>query len=115
MHHRSHLSAAERAARSKAAKLLHDRPFIAAGLIKVARVCGKPNCKCTRGEKHESWYLWDKRGRKKIIIPRHLEEEIKEWVTTYKEIMEQLDVISEQYVERFLAEKGEKCLLTKTS
>jgi hypothetical protein len=111
MRHRSHLPNQERLARSKAAKLLHDKPFVAGGLVKMSRTCGKAGCKCTRGEKHVSWYLATrhKRARKMICIPRQFEKDISEWVETYKEISKQIDIISQQCLERFMISgKGER-------
>ena len=109
MRHRRHLPDQERIARSKVSKLLHDTPFVAGGLVKMARTCGKANCKCMRGDKHVSWYLATrhKRARKMISIPRQCEKDVFEWVKAYKEIMKQLDVISQHCLERFIvSDKG---------
>jgi len=39
---------------------------MAASLSKTHKVCGKPNCKCTRGEKHEVYQLsWTENGRRR--------------------------------------------------
>jgi len=104
MRHRGHLPEHERIVRSKVNKLLHDRPFVVGGLVKMARTCGKGNCKCARGEKHVSWYLSTrhKNARKMINIPRQWEKDVFEWVTTYKEIMKHIDLISQHCLERFL-------------
>jgi hypothetical protein len=109
MRHRRHLPEQERTARSKLTKLLHDEPFVAGGLVKMARTCGKANCKCTRGEKHVSWYLATryKNARKMINIPRHWETDVFEWVKTYKEIMKQTDIISQHCLERFMISSKE--------
>lgn|SRR5208283_5656510 len=104
MRHRSHLTEQERMARSKITKLLYDSPFIAGALVKMARTCGKPNCKCTRGEKHESWCLAVRyQGKRKMLhIPHELESAVFEWVHTYKGITSQMDIISQQCLERFI-------------
>ena len=57
MKHRSSLSPKERSARSKAVQLIHDKPLILGSLVEMANTCGKPNCKCTKGEKHKSLYI----------------------------------------------------------
>ncbi len=36
---------------------LKPKEMIKGKLYLSARVCGNPNCKCARGEKHVSWYL----------------------------------------------------------
>jgi hypothetical protein len=110
MLHRRHLPTQERTARSKAVKFLHDKPFIAGGLVKMARTCGKANCKCTRGEKHVSWYLATRHKgvRKMIFIPQLWEKDIFEWVNTYKEITRQIDIISQQCLDRFTTSNKEE-------
>jgi len=104
MRHRGSLPEQERIARSKVTKLLHDHPFVAGGLVKMARMCGKANCKCARGDKHVSWYLSTRhqKTRKMINIPRQWEKEMFAWVKTYKEVLKQLDRISQHCLERFL-------------
>jgi hypothetical protein len=104
MKHRHHLPEQERLARSKVTKLIHDMPFVMGGLVKMARTCGNPRCKCAKGEKHVSWYLSTryKGARKMISIPRQSEKDVTEWVNTYKEITKQIDIISQQCLERFI-------------
>ena len=35
-----------------------DAPLVARGtVIKLRRLCGKPNCRCVDGQLHESWAL----------------------------------------------------------
>jgi hypothetical protein len=39
---------------------------MAASLSKTSKVCGKPNCKCARGEKHEVYQLsWTEDGKRR--------------------------------------------------
>ncbi len=39
---------------------------MAASLSKTYKVCGKPNCKCARGDKHEVYQLsWTENGRRR--------------------------------------------------
>ena len=109
MRHRGYLPEQEREARSKAAKFLHEEPFIAGSLVKMARTCGKKGCKCTKGEKHVSWYLSvrHKGARKLIIVPREMEKAAAQWVKTYKEITKHMDTISEQCLEQVISGKKE--------
>ena len=111
MKHRSGLPEKERRARSRAAQLIHDKPLIVGGLVEMARTCGKPNCKCTAGEKHKSWCvsLRHKGKRKMVHIPRVCEEEIFEGVKNYQEVWEQMGIISDSSLERILsARKGKE-------
>jgi hypothetical protein len=107
MRHRRHLPDQERVARSKVAKLVHDKPFVVGSLVKMARTCGKAGCKCTRGDKHVSWYLAvrEKGVRKMICIPRQSEKDVIEWVNTYKEIWGLIDTISKQCFQRISSKK----------
>jgi uncharacterized protein YjiS (DUF1127 family) len=39
---------------------------LAASLSKTRKICGKPNCKCARGEKHEVYQLsWTDNGQRR--------------------------------------------------
>lgn len=69
----------------------------------MARTCGKAGCKCTKGDKHVSWYLAARhRGaRKMICIPRQWEKDVIAWVSAYKEITKLIDLVSQQCLERF--------------
>lgn len=111
MKHRSSLSQKERSARSKAVKLLHDSPFVIGSMVEMANKCGKPNCKCTKGDKHKSWCLAvrDQGKRKMIHIPHVSETLVSEWVNTYKELWKQMEIISQANFERItLSKKGKE-------
>ena len=44
---------------------------LAASLSKTHKVCGKPNCKCARGDKHEVYQLsWTEKGRRRSTYIR---------------------------------------------
>jgi len=51
------MSSQERQLRSVLAKLLSQQGIIHGTLSLRHRVCGKPNCKCADGQKHEGLYL----------------------------------------------------------
>lgn len=104
MRHRGHISAKERKKRSRLAKLLHDRRFLCGSLVTMARTCGNPGCKCTRGQKHVSLYLSIKHGqkRKMIYIPSRWEQTIRSWVRSYQEMKELTDQVSQLCLQRFL-------------
>jgi hypothetical protein len=110
MKHRNSLSQKERNARSKAAKLLHDSPFIVGSLVEMSNTCGKPNCKCTRGEKHKSWCLAvrDQGKRKMMHIPHASESSVFKLVNTYQELWKQVEIISQENFERITQSKKDK-------
>jgi len=102
MKHRSAIPERERRARSKAAKLIHDSPFVIGSMVEMANTCGKPNCRCTRGDKHKSWCLAvrDQGRRKMLHIPHQREKEVFEWVRIYREVRKEMETISQATVER---------------
>lgn len=108
MQHRNHMPQKERYARSKLAKLLHDYPLIKGALVTSGRTCGKPGCKCAKGEKHISSYLSvvrHKGKREMICVPKQLEHSIRTSVQTYKDIMELVDIISDFCLDRLMKSK----------
>ena len=107
MRHRGYLPAKERQARSRLAQLLHQKPLLIGSLVSMPRVCGKPECKCTRGELHPGLYLALRVGgkRKMIHVPQLLEAQVRQWVETYQEVWELLEKVSEACYRRFFQEK----------
>ena len=73
-------------------------PMIGATLCVRKNKCGNPNCKCARGEKHESWCLTFKdKGRTKTVhVPREMLPEVQEWVKEHKRAKALLAKISYQ-------------------
>src|ERR1017187_3211572 len=54
---RAKLSAAERNFRSRIAQLASGQWFLRGTLSERSSKCGKPNCRCAKGELHQSVYL----------------------------------------------------------
>jgi len=105
---RTQFPPAERAVRSKVAKLLHEEPLMR-GTLSVRRLtCGKPSCRCHAGEKHVALYLcYGKEGRvHQVFVPRDAEAQVREWVRNYASVRELLERISEMYRERLAAQKS---------
>ena len=107
MRHRSHMSAEERALRSRLAKLVHEGVLVRGGLVVMTRRCGKQECKCTRGEGHVSLYLSARVGQRRtmIYVPAQWEERVRVWVGRHREASELLDRLSQIQLRRFLKEK----------
>jgi len=70
---------------------------IKGSLVELKRTCGKPNCRCQKGEKHISLYLsQSKKGKTKMTyIPRKSEKKVREYVKRHKKYIEVLDELSE--------------------
>jgi hypothetical protein len=90
------MSGGERAVRSKLAQIVSSKEFVRGNITLRRDVCGNPNCKCAKGERHLCLYLsQSRRGKpKQLYIPWELEKEAKEWTKEYSEIKELLEKIS---------------------
>lgn len=104
MHHRGGLAARERSARSRLAQILHQEPLLRGSLVTMSRVCGKPGCRCTRGDKHVSLYLAIRGpdGRKMIYVPPAWEGTVRHWVASWREADGLIDVVSMECLRLFL-------------
>ena len=96
------MSARERDWRSQLAQLAHGVGLLRGTLAIRERLCGKPNCKCTKGKKHASLYLvasYEGRPRQ-LFIPKDFEPQVRRWVQQYQEARKLLEEISLLYWER---------------
>ena len=98
MRHRSHLSEKERRCTSKLIALLNQGHVLKGTTYVLRNTCGKPNCKCARGEKHETLYVArSRRGKRQArTIPKPLRDEVLKWIGRYSEIDELLDQLSDE-------------------
>jgi hypothetical protein len=98
--HRKGLSAADRAARSQLHQLLEQADGLIHGtLIRMARSCGNPNCRCTRkSQKHLSWYLGVTQKRKTRMkhLSKEAEANVRRWVAQYRKARALLEQISQE-------------------
>ena len=88
---RSQRSAPERHARSQLAQLLIELPFLRGSLVDRARSCGKPTCRCQKGQLHHSWYLAVNHcGQRALLyVPRALYETVRQWRAHGRRISQQ--------------------------
>jgi hypothetical protein len=94
---RSALSKKQRLLLSRLTKLIHQGDIMRGNLVTMARTCGNPNCKCTRGEKHVSLYIYQsKKGKPRMTyIPRDWEKNITEWTKRNQDIRDILEELSQ--------------------
>jgi hypothetical protein len=99
---RTHLSVPERQARSALARLVTQRGLLRGNLLERRRVCGKPNCRCARGELHASLYLVFSEGGKlrQLFVPKTWEARVRQWVTDYHDARRLLEELSRLYFEK---------------
>jgi hypothetical protein len=100
MRHRKGLSPADKAARSQLHQLLEQADGLIHGsLIRMARCCGNPHCRCAReGQKHVSWYLGltQKRKTRMKHLPKGSEAKVRRWVEQYQRARLLLEQISQE-------------------
>lgn len=100
--HKNAMSREERDLRSRANKLLAGAGLIHGYLSTRYQVCGTPNCRCTRGEKHQAFVLVLRREKKtvQVPIPRWLAPTVRNWVEQEEALQDMVRRISELQVER---------------
>jgi len=105
--HRSAMTQIERESRSQLKPYISWKEFIRATPTLRKQTCGKPNCKCQKGEKHTCLVLTrSHRGHlEQLYIPKSKEAMVREWVNNYRAVKELVEQISSSYWER-LRKKG---------
>ena len=78
-------------------RLTGQAKVIRGTLVLMKRVCGNKRCKCSRGQKHESFYLSQSRqGRTQMIyLPRVAENKVREYTLRWRQLKGLLNQISE--------------------
>jgi hypothetical protein len=92
--------ASEQQLRMKVNKLLKGGDGVIRGtLSQREKVCGKGNCKCTRGEKHSALYLVQRQGgqMRQLFVPAEWAGDVKQWVSNYQVAQQLLDELSDMY------------------
>ncbi len=104
---RSQRLAPERHARSRLAQLISEQPLLRGSLVQRARPCGKPTCRCQRGQLHRSLYLATRhQGRRVLLyIPRALEEIVRQWVHNGRSFAQQLQALHQLQLDQLLQRK----------
>lgn len=68
-------------------------------LLERYLTCGKPDCKCARGERHGPvWYLsvtLDQKHRAGSTVPAEQVEQVRRWIENYHQVKENLEKISQ--------------------
>ena len=94
---RSQLSAAERNFRSRIAQLASGQWFLRGSLSERSGTCGKPNCRCARGQLHKSLYLVQSQEGKvrQICVPRAWQERVRQAVNDYHLMQKLIEEVSQ--------------------
>ena len=104
---RAQRSFPERHARSQLAQLITQQPFLRGSVVERRRRCGKPTCRCRRGQLHRSLYLAVRQGQRRALlyIPRPLEETVRQWLDNGRRLREQLETLNQLQLEQLLQRK----------
>lgn len=96
------MSHVERDIRSRLAQMSSGNAIVRGTLTTREKVCGKPNCKCARGEKHVALYLVASKDGKlrQLFVPQSYEARVQKWLVQYKEANELLEQLSDLYWEK---------------
>jgi len=89
----------EREIRSKLKPIILEREFLRATPTLRRQLCGKPGCKCQRGEKHKAMVLTRSTHGKieQLYIPKDQEACVQLWIQRYRDIRDLLEKISAVY------------------
>jgi len=95
------------------AKLLPPLQEVLRGsLMERYLTCGKPGCRCARGERHGPvWYLsvsLDQAHRTGSTVRSHQVEQVRRWIENYHRVKDRLEKISDINRELLRREKGPK-------
>lgn len=106
--HRSAMGVQERQWRSKLAQRVSQHGFIRGTILERERVCGKPNCKCAKGQKHAAVYLvLSKEGRQEqLYVPKQWEATVRQWVNNYHNLRDLMEKISETHWKKVQKRQG---------
>ena len=63
-------------------------PLMRGSLVRSRGRCGKPNCRCARGQLHEWWSLSFRAGgrSRSVTVPDELVGEVRQWCRNYREL-----------------------------
>lgn len=90
------MSPQERHLRSQLVQILSGVGLLRATLNPRLRRCGKPTCRCTRGEKHSALYVVASQDGKlhQLFVPHCLEPQAQQWIASYHRVRELLEELS---------------------
>ena len=90
-------SPSERRRRSHIAKIATYKRFLRGSLTVRKNKCGKPNCRCVRGEPHIALYLTQSHNGKprQLFVPKAWEERVRQAVSDYQQLQQLVEELSE--------------------
>ncbi len=94
----SRRSSSERRLRERLMRLIKTAPLIHGTLALRSRACGKPRCRCGRGELHASLYLVQRKGGRlyQLCVPKAREKWVRRAVSNYRKTQALIERLSER-------------------
>lgn len=98
--------------RKRALQRLGDVSEVLRGtLLERMTQCGKPGCKCMRGQKHgPAYYLtvsYPQGKTRQIYIPKHRKAMVESWIANYRRVWETLEEICRINLELLRLKEGD--------
>ena len=92
---------------SRLTQLLHTAPMLPGTLTVRRMTCGRKECRCYQGEKHEALYLTFQRDGKsyQVCIPRDLEKQVRQWSENYRRACSLLEEVCQMGYEELIKAK----------
>ena len=89
---------AERRLRERLARLIKTAPMAHGTLALRSRACGKPRCRCARGELHRSLYLVRRKDGRlyQLYVPQAAERWVRRAVLNYRKAQALIEELSER-------------------
>jgi hypothetical protein len=105
---RPHMTPEERKARSRLAQLIGGHGLMRGSLLVRRRRCGKPTCRCARGEGHESLYvvITEKGRTRQLFVPKDWEPRVRQWVEDYHWARQLMEEVSRIYWDKVRKRQG---------
>lgn len=104
---RQAMSQKQREGRSRLTQLVHAEPMLPGTLTVRRLTCGRKECRCYRGQKHEALYLTFQRDGKsyQVCIPNDLEEQVRQWSENYRRACDLLEEVCQWGYEELMEAK----------
>lgn len=98
MRHRSQWSENQRRCLSRLISKLHQGPLLKARTYVLRNTCGKPNCRCARGQKHQTLYVARSRKGKRQTrsVPKPFQDRLLQWIGRYQQVEDLLEQLSDE-------------------
>ena len=98
----------ERNIRSRIHSILRNSDILRASILTLQTRCGKPTCRCAKGQKHRATVIEQSRKgktRMRTIRPGQ-RREIEQWIQNWREIKALLEELSEIQWKKLEDKKG---------